>query len=192
MIPPPIAIPLTYSPPPLPGWGLSSFPPVSPDAQIRPYKARPALPLCDTLVSGRRAYKRPTRQRKRGQWFQSLQTTAQCAPATGPPSLATATGPPSLATGPPCAPNKRFTWCARRCTGPPCARILLRHRENPPRTYTGENRRWNIAGIFEKSDVPRPGVALDLVETSYTETRPEIRPKFAARFRLRETTRAST
>ena len=113
MIPPPIAIPLTYSPPPLPGWGLSSFPPVSPDAQIRPYKARPALPLCDTLVSGRRAYKRPTRQRKRGQWFQSLQTTAQCAPATGPPSLATATG---LF----CAPNKRFTGLPRQNTGMFC------------------------------------------------------------------------
>ena len=127
MIPPPIAIPLTYSPPPLPGWGLSLFPCMSPNAQIRPYTARPALPPCDTLACGRRAYKRPTRQRQRNQWFQSLRTTTQCAPATGPPSLALATGPPSLATGPPCARNKRFIGLPRQNTGMPCAPLRRDH-----------------------------------------------------------------
>ncbi len=124
-IPPPLAIPLAYAPPPSPGRGLPSFPPSSPVARIRPYTARPAHSLCDTLAFDARGYKRPIRQRKQGQRFPPLCYATQgnptsdqkrpqrvrrrfTRPATRPswsarPSapLAPATGPPLPATGPP-------------------------------------------------------------------------------------------
>ena len=228
MISLPNTIPLAYSPPPLPGWGLSSFPYISPNTQIRPYKARPALPLCDTLASGRRAYKRPTQQRKRNQWFQPLRATTQgkptrhrkspvyaprpathpiptthphapirSLPATGPPSLATATGPPSLATGPPCAPNKRFTGLPRQNTNIPYTplrrdRAKIRLEPIPAKIGVGTLPEFARNLIYPVLIYHHHTVALDLVETSYTKTHPEIRPRFAARFRLRETTRAGT
>lgn len=139
MIPPPLAIPLASPPLPLTGERLSSFPPSSATRRIWPYTASATLPLCDTLASGRRGYKRPTRQRKRGQRFAPLCYATRCvptspqkrpqrarqplprpltrpspsnapsAPIRGSP-LAPATGPP-LPTGPP-----------PLATGPPCAR----------------------------------------------------------------------
>jgi hypothetical protein len=194
MIPPPLAIPLASPPLPPPGERLSSFPPVSPVARNCPYTARQALPLCDTLAADRRGYKRPTRQRKRGQWFQPLRTTTQCArtrhrkrpayapphaprPATRDPRPATrpsapvrslpATGPPgSSATGPPAPQISGFPVSPHKVRvrlAPPCARIPPGSRENRRRTYTGQNRRWSVAGILEKSDAPpsrrgpRPG-----------------------------------
>ena len=80
MIPPPIATPLAYAPLSPLGERLSLFPPVSPDAQIRPYTARSSVTPCDTLAYDMRGYKRPTRQRKRGQWFQPLRYTTQGKP----------------------------------------------------------------------------------------------------------------
>jgi hypothetical protein len=179
MIPPPLAIPLAYAPPPLSGWGLSSFPRMSPAPRNCPHKARRTIPLCDTLACGRRGCKRPVRERKRYGRCAPRWTTAQCAPtrhwkrpvyaprpfprpATRPtpttrPSASIrslpATGPPSLATGPPAPQISGFSVSpgkVRVRLAPPCARIPPGPSENRRRTYTGQNRRWKVAEIFRE------------------------------------------